>query len=270
MNLLPQKSWNVWNAKNRARVERDKEELRIKDEQKRKREIEIQQERRIEILKSKKAVLFENDQTDNDSLDNDNNQVARDIINDDINNGTTTITQSSTTIEQPIQRFELFKDIVNNSTNNNNNNMKKDVNNNNYNIKKKEENVIYKSPLGEGSLEFSKKTARWEQPLEDIDNPAELNTNKHRKKLKRESWTLSKEDPSTFINKVTGHKPSGTDKNSNNNNNNNQSKEVKSNDNTKKKNKSIEELRAERLAREEKERKRASELIKQKSKSTKL
>jgi len=53
LNILPQKSWNVYNRDNREKVRKDQEQCQKEEERKRKRVDEIEQEKRYNVLKQK-------------------------------------------------------------------------------------------------------------------------------------------------------------------------------------------------------------------------
>ena len=56
LNILPQKSWNVYNVKNRARVRRDEEKFEEERKQARQEQVAIEQESRLNYLRSGRTV----------------------------------------------------------------------------------------------------------------------------------------------------------------------------------------------------------------------
>ena len=57
LNILPQKSWHVWNAKNLSQVERDEEKHQAEEAALQQKQREIEQERRLEILRKRKREM---------------------------------------------------------------------------------------------------------------------------------------------------------------------------------------------------------------------
>ncbi|GAM20200.1 hypothetical protein SAMD00019534_033750 [Acytostelium subglobosum LB1] len=133
--------------------------------------------------------------------------------------------------------------------------------------------VVYSSPLGDGSLEFTKQKPAWStrsnNVVDDDDQDEGAPSKEKRKRLKRESWIHSNEDPAMLINKLLGKVPSSTSS----------SKTATTKTTTAaaevavvvpKKKKTIEELRKERMEREEKERARAKALVKERNAKSQL
>ncbi|ELR18324.1 uncharacterized protein ACA1_371740 [Acanthamoeba castellanii str. Neff] len=57
LNILQHKSWHVWTQKNIEKVRKDQEEHRKQEDRKRKRELDIEQERRLEALRERNKRL---------------------------------------------------------------------------------------------------------------------------------------------------------------------------------------------------------------------
>jgi hypothetical protein len=93
MNLLPTKSWNVWNAENRQKVLRDEQEHKEKEEAENKRQQLVQSEKRLELLRERARARY-------GQISNAKTPESKSIIDEE---------------QVPTQHFTLFDDFADDS-----------------------------------------------------------------------------------------------------------------------------------------------------------
>jgi len=241
-HILKHKSWNVYSTKNRERVERDEREHNEKLLKQNQKKIEIESEKRYQQLKSDlKKRKYKDDEEDEDEEDN--------IINN--NNLTTTTTVDNTNIDNSNQHINLFEGITGDQ-----------IFSKSKEKKIKQHIVSEGVRLGEGCIDNnpvwikdnSKKSNNYNNDNNNYDQQ-DKDERRKRKKEKREKWALDREDPIHIVEKALGK-----NKSSSSSSKTTPSTTTTTSTTNVNRKKTIDELRKERLEREEKERKRANEL----------